>query len=128
MGKAYPITKGGKVTGFRQRGSKTSKKPVKRRRVVRARPVMPKAPETIEAVFPSEEGFFDAWDAEEFNVWADKAKKALKKRVPPKAVEALWRSMPSEEMAVVDGERFPVITYLDGETFIDDVEDAFKGK
>ena len=131
MGKkgAYPITRGGRVTGFRQRGSKkASPKLVKKiKRVVR--PVMPKAPATIEAVFPSEGvGFFDAWDAEEFYSWADKAKKALEKRVPLEEVERLWSGIPSEEMAVVDGDRSNVITYFDGETFIDDVENAFKGK
>ena len=118
------------MEGFRQRGSKkASKTPVKRRikRVVRARPVMPKPPPTIEAVFPSEGvGFFDAWDAEEFYIWAEKARKALAKAVPLKEVESLWRSIPSEEIAVVDGNRYPVIPYSDGETFIVDVEDALK--
>jgi len=121
------------VEGFRQRGSKkASKKPVKRRikrRVARARPILPKVPATIEAVFPSEGvGFFDAWDAEEFYLWAAKAKKALEKTVPLKKVENLWRSIPIYEMASVDGDRSTVITYADGEAFIIDVEDALRAR
>jgi len=130
---AYPITRGGRVTGFRQRGGagpKKAAKPVKRRikrRVVSHALKLPKAPATIEAVFPSEGvGFFDAWDAEEFYSWADEAKKALEKTVPLEEVESLWRSIPSYEMAVVDGDRSTVIPYSDGETFIDDVENALK--
>ena len=127
---SYPITKGGRVEGFRQRGSKkaASKKAPSRTRVkVRQKISLPKVPETIEVAYPNEGlGFFEAWDAEEFSLWAEKAKKTLAKTVPIKEVESLWRSIPSEEMAIVDGDRYPVITYADGETFIVDVEDALK--
>ena len=129
---SYPITKGGRVEGFRQRGSKKASKKAPSRTKVKVRQAktvrLPRVPESIEVVYPNEasSGFFDAWDAEEFYIWAEKARKALAKAVPLKEVESLWRSIPSEEIAVVDGDRYPVIPYSDGETFIVDVEDALK--
>ena len=128
---SYPITKGGRVEGFRQRGSKKAKTPVKRvKRIKRVvRPVkLPTVPETIEVVYPNEagSGFFEAWDAEEFYLWAEDAKEALARAVPLEEVESLWRSIPIYEMASVDGDRATVITYTDGETFIVDVEDALR--
>ena len=129
---AYPITRGGRVEGFRQRGFKqASKKPVKRRRVkqrVVSRALkLPKVPANIEVSFHDELGFYDAWDAEEFYLWSDNAKKALiKKGVPLAVVNHLWRSIPDEDMALVDGDLSPVISYGDGETFIVNVEATFK--
>ncbi len=122
------------MEGFRQRGSKKASKKAPSRTKVRVRQknkalILPRVPESIEVVYPNEGasgGFYDAWDAEAFYVWAEEAKKAIAKAVPLKEVESLWRSIPSEEMAVVDGDRYPVITYADGETFIVDVEDALK--
>ena len=93
-------------------------------------PILPKVPENIEVVYPNDtgSGFFEAWDAEEFYIWAEKAKEALARAVPLEEVESLWRSIPIYEMASVDGDRSTVITYADGETFIVDVEDALRAR
>ena len=141
---AYPITRGGRVEGFRHRGSKRTKKPEVKRRI-RRREVKPRAaifkdpalpsparelpvdPPSIEATFPNEgPGFFDVWDAEAFKEWAIQAKRALlKKGVPREEVDRLWDSFPLSEDAVIDGDHADVITFLDGETFIDEVETVF---
>jgi len=118
------------VTGFRQRGAKKKQKPVKPRRVKKrvARALkLPTAPPSIEVSWHDELGFFDAWDAELFGVWANVAKKALiRKGVPLVVVDDLWGSFPTEDVALVDGDLTPVIPYGDGETFIVDVEATFK--
>ena len=53
---------------------------------------LPKVPANIEVSWEDELGFYDAWDAEDFYIWTDNAKKALiKKGVPLAVVNNLWR-------------------------------------